>query len=171
MAKSELGLREAANDAIAQAAFENDSKKAEIAVISYSLGKLLSKAHFQRSKNWPRVADSILREINEAVSLARSDEFGLLEKKLSSVVSTVAKVDFEFGNYWQNLIEKARVKQASSAYALGLSLSQACGLTCCDKQALFNYIGFTKMHEETPVLKNISERVDRLKELLAEKKP
>ena len=160
------GLRETANKAISQAALENDSLKASLAVVAYALGKILEKEHFQKETSWPRIQSSIRSELINAVMLAKKQDFNKLKIALLSITNRISKIDYRFGNYWQNLIEKSRVKQASSAYALGVSLSQATQLTGCDKEELFNYIGFTKMHEETPVIKTIRERVESLSSIL-----
>jgi hypothetical protein len=72
------------------------------------------------------------------------------------------------GNYVSNLYEKARIKMASSAYGLGLSLSQAAMLTGADKKQLLNYIGITKMHDEIKETKGIASRIKSLKKALEE---
>ncbi|MDO8625477.1 MAG: hypothetical protein Q7R47_05320 [Candidatus Diapherotrites archaeon] len=159
-------LRSVANTAISQSAMENDALKAELAVISYALEKLIGKPHFQKSKKWNFVLSSIAREFAVAVVAAKKQDMDSVKRSLLDVTKRISATDDEFGHYWEGLVEKSRVKQASTAYAFGLSLSAACALTSANKQELFSYIGYTKMHEETPVLGSIQERVGALESVL-----
>ncbi len=165
-ASDSLGLRELSNQAINSAALDNDPVMAEVAVIAYALSKLLAKAHFQKESSWPALVSSVKKDLVAAIVFAKKQDWKKTTQLLKNITSTISKTDARFGNFWQNGVEKARVKLASSAYALGLSLSQAHMLTGCDKSELFNYIGFTKMHEETPVSKSIVVRVKELDGLI-----
>ncbi len=160
------GLRETANAAISAAALENNSTKAKLAVIAYALTKLLQKEHFQKEPGWKAFKTQVGKKILNAILAAKKEDTSQMSQILISISDRISMVDREFGNYYENLVEKARVKQASTAYAYGLSLGQAAALTGCNQKELFNYIGYTKMHEETPVLGSIEDRVKRLQEIL-----
>jgi hypothetical protein len=165
-AANPAALRELANAAIGTAALENDPLKAEIAVLTYALEKLLGKPHFQKERQWAAVMSGIARALSDAVGSAGRDDTEKVKKALAQIASRVSQIDAEYGHYLEDLVDKARVKQASTAYAFGLSLSQACILTGANKQELFSYIGYTRMHEETPPSASIRERVKSLKSML-----
>jgi ElaB/YqjD/DUF883 family membrane-anchored ribosome-binding protein len=159
-------LRGISNQAIREAALQNDSLRAELAVISYALHKLLSKEHVRSDKKWEKIQKSVLKKLEEAIQNLNNKKMGEFEKSLSGIASQIKQTDESLGNYSQNLMEKSRVKQASSLYALGLSLGQATALTNADKKSLFNYIGYTKMSDENPSQKTIVERVKELEKVL-----
>lgn len=159
-------LRGISNQAIREAALQNDSLRAEIAVIAYALHKLLSKEHVRSDKQWQKTQKNVLRKLEEGIKKLENKKIAEFEKTVSSIASQIRETDESLGNYAQNLMEKSRVKQASSLYALGLSLGQATALTNADKKSLFNYIGYTKMGDENPSQKTIADRVKELEKVL-----
>lgn len=159
-------LRSISNQAIREAALQNDSLRAEIAVVAYALHKLLSKEHVRSDKQWKKIQKSVQQKLEEGIKNLENKKISEFEKNLSGITKQIRETDESLGNYAQNLMEKSRVKQASSLYALGLSLGQATALTNADKKALFNYIGYTKMSDENPTRKTIAERVKELEKVL-----
>ena len=163
-------LRGLSSRLIKEAAIENNFAKAELSVIAYSLHKIESKSHFVTAKNWPKVKSTIADNLDAASFAADNHNNRVFLSKIKSVISQIVKIDSEIGNYAQSIYEKAKVKQASSAYAFGLSVAQAAALTGADKKELQNYIGFTKMIDEEAESKTIITRVNELKVLLGDKK-
>ena len=91
-----------------------------------------------------------------------------IDKSLDIAIKDIQDFDKEAGNYIQDVIYKARVKQASRAYALGLSLGKAAELTGVEKSFLLSYIGVTKIHDMPfTQSKPAIERYKYLKEVLS----
>ena len=66
-------------------------------------------------------------------------------------------------------MHKARIKQASRAYSMGLSLGEAASLTGANKTQLLRYIGSTKIHDQIrESRKKAIDRYNDLKKLLGE---
>jgi len=161
-----FALREIGNKAIRKAALENNRQLAQVALVAYCLHKLSSKQHIVRHGKWASVRKSILVNLRKAVkALEKGDEKGF-GRALEDAVVKIRAFDKSLGNYVQGLYEKARVKYASEAYALGLGLGQAAALTGADKKNLLNYIGVTKVHDRESVTYGIRERLGKLKEKL-----
>lgn len=159
-------LKRLGSDLISEAAVKNEVNLAKISVIAYSLYKILSKDHFLKNRKWPSVSESIDSELLKAVQSAeKGDEKGLNEH-LSHAIHKIELIDEELSNFARNIFEKARIKQASSAYASGLSLAQAASLTGADKKELQKYIGATTIHDEQPVFMGIEQRLQALREAL-----
>lgn len=159
-------LREIADQAVYRASLENDSLQAEIAVLAYALHKLLTKEHLQGQKGWKIIQKNIRMDLADAQKALVQKNVPAFEKLLDHLQEHVYKIDSREGHFVQNLLEKSRVKQASSLYAFGLSLGQATGLTGANKKDLFNYIGYTKMHDEQKTASQIESRVKRLDKVL-----
>jgi len=164
--KRVLELRGLSNRLIREAAIEENFAKAELGVISYALHKLESKHHIVSSKNWGKVKQIIVTNLESAVFAAKQNNSGMLMEKLKAIIRSIDKIDIELGHYAQSIYDKAKVKQASLAYSYGLSISKAAELTGADKKELQSYIGFTTMHDEETEQKTIAQRVLELKNLL-----
>jgi len=156
-------LRELSNEAIREASLNNDSFMAEIAIAAYALHKLSTKEHITKSRNWERIRKNILRALERSVSLVNSAKIEEFEGSLRATIDSVRSADSELGYFTQNLYDKARIKLASTAYSLGLSLSQAVELTHADKSKVLPYIGGTKIYDEEMYEKGISERLAEIK--------
>ncbi len=141
-----IKLREIANQAMEEAVLRNDKLLASVAIFSYSLSKILTKVHFRKREDWGKFKKVMSRELSMLVGLTktRKDIYRIIENKL---IKLVEEIDKEAGNYTRNLVYKARVKMASTAYALGVSIGTAVELTGADKFELLRYIGVTKIHD------------------------
>jgi len=160
-------LKALSKELIEEAALNNDKLKALMALIAYSLYKLCSKAHVLESPKWKFAREQILQHLDKGIVELRAKKFKEFELELQKAVEDISKIDSEISNYAVAVFEKAKTKLASTAYSFGLSLGQAAALTGAGKKDLLNYIGFTKMHDEAGVSLGISERLKKLKEVLA----
>lgn len=158
-------LRNTSNEAIEKAALDSDKRLAHISLIAYALHKLISKPHFIKSRKWSEARKKIISSLNQSIDFLERNKFSEFEKELEKLSLRVKSVDSSLGNFMQNVYDKARVKQASRAYALGMSLSQAASLTNSSARDLLSYVGSTKIHEKEKPFISIKERKRFLKEL------
>ncbi len=159
-------LRGMSSRLIREAALSNDYAKAELGVIAYALHKIESKQHFVNSPQWGRLKQTVKEDLKSSgIGIKNNDTKQFLEA-LKKVIQHITKIDAELGNFAIGIYEKAKVKQASLAYSYGLSIAQAADLTGADKKELQSYIGATTMHDEETEIKNISERVKELKDII-----
>ncbi len=165
-----LDLRGLSSRLTREAAIETDYAKAELGVIAYALHKIETKQHFVDNPKWARVKAQISTVLEGALFAAENNNKSLLIKKLKQIINEIESIDSDLGNFAQNIYEKAKVKQASLAYSIGLSIAQASELTGADKKEVQSYIGFTKMPDEETEAKTISSRIQELKKLLEVKK-
>jgi hypothetical protein len=163
-----IELRILGNKSIGEAAYHSDKLFAELSIIAYSLHKMSIKTHITKSPKWEKIKKTILLTLDDAIEELEKKNIPGFEEALENIGTKLFETDKEMGNYVSNLYEKARIKMASSAYGLGLSLSQAAMLTGADKKQLLNYIGITKMHDEIKETKGIASRIKSLKKALEE---
>lgn len=155
-----MALKELSNQAIERAILTESRALVNVSLVSYSLSKLLSKPHLFREEQWKDFEGHILDELSRKVAP---------EKVLGDIIKDIADYDRSTGNYLTDLIDKARVKQASRAYALGLSLGRAAELTGADKTNLLDYVGMTRIHER-PFTKSrsVEQRFKNIKKLFGD---
>lgn len=159
-------LKILANDIIEEAALKDNRELAKIAVISYALYKILSKNHFIRNKRWKGTARQIEKEFENAIRAASIGDTEITLSALGRIGEIIEFIDRELSNFAGNIYGKAKMKQASTAYATGLSLSRAAELTGADRKELQMYIGSTRIHDENPGRTGISKRLKMFKEML-----
>ncbi len=157
-----LTLKRTSNESIEKAALKSDRLLAEVSLIAYSLSKLSSKEHIVKNAKWPAAKKTILVSLSRAISSLKESRLQEFERNLRKISENVTRTDEKLGHYVLNIYNKAKLKQASRAYAFGLSLSSAADLTGADKKHLLEYIGATKIHEEERSPMKIRERLKHL---------
>ncbi|MDO8634173.1 MAG: hypothetical protein Q7K34_02675 [archaeon] len=162
-----FGLKEASNRALGLAVAGFDKTYAKIAIAAYVLSKITSKEHILKNPLWHDVKNTILKALEDAAEILRKNKAKKFEKKLGEIEEDTREIDKKFGNYLKNTWDKAKIKIASSAYAQGLSLSQATEIAGADKADLQNYIGFTKIHDEGKTSSSMKHRMKILREVFA----
>ena len=160
-----IALKESSQDCLQSAAMLNDQNYASLALIGYSLNKLVSKRHIVIDKKWANIKAKIMRELDLAAYSLSREKPKAFGKSLDTIIEIVTEVDNEFGRYAIGIEEKARLKMASAAYGLGLSLSQASELTGAQKEDVQGYIGWTKMHDEEGRTMGIEARLRPLRKM------
>jgi hypothetical protein len=156
----DVELRDLSNRAIESAAFTEDRVLVHISIVAYSLGKLMDKPHLFKTDEWNKFKKHILEDLRRKKDL---------EIVLNEIITDVKGFDEGLGNYTRDVIEKARIKQASRAYALGISLKRASELTGASLSSLMDYIGATKIHDRPfTSSKSVRERYNNVKKILGE---
>ena len=160
-----MGMRKLGNSLIEDASAENNKMLANVALIAYSLHKLSSKSHISGHETWIRVKSRVISSLRRAESaLEKGDEKGF-DSIINGIERDINGVDSKLGYFIQGIHEKARVKYASTAYSLGLSLSQASELTGANKKRVLEYIGATKISDTEKSEFGIGERLKRLRKV------
>jgi len=167
LAGNSMKLKEVSNEATSEAVISGDATFARIAVVVYSLGKLSSKQHVVESTKWGSMKKAILDALNRLEDMLRKNKIPEFVKAAGSFEQEVRGVDNELSNYVRNIIDKARIKVSSSAYAQGLSLSKAAELTGANKTDLQNYIGITKIHDEEVTGHFMGERMKTARKIFS----
>ena len=161
-----LHLKRLGEDSIKEAVMENNTHLASVSVIAYALYKIISKEHFTSDSRWATVNEIILKSLRESKEAVEKNNLKLLEKRLNIIVKEIQIIDDQLSNYARNVFEKAKIKQASTAYALGLSIGKSSELTGADYKELQKYIGVTRIHDEHITRIGLKERLNTLKEML-----
>lgn len=152
-------LKETSNHAILDAIETLDKSTAKIAVLAYSLSKIVSKEHVLKNPLWGKAKKNMSSLLFECTKFLKKNKQHKFQKKLEKIEKMVKEVDNEIGNYVRNVWDKAKIKIASSFYAKGLSLSQASQLAEANKAELQNYIGITKIHDEEKTGYSMKQRM------------
>lgn len=162
--KDSFKLRELSKELIRKSAVFSSELFAELSVLAYSLHKLFSKAHFSEQKTWKNFVNNTREQLLELEKTIETRQKAL--ERIEKILFAIEQFDKEHGNYSQSIVEKARIRQASFLYGLGMSLSKAAELCKTQTKSLQSYIGYTKIHEEHEDEISIKKRTKTLKTIL-----
>ncbi|RLG21199.1 hypothetical protein DRN74_02925 [Candidatus Micrarchaeota archaeon] len=162
--KSEyLKLRDMSNDLLRDAILNEETQLIELSLLCYALYKIASKSNLRRRPEWEKFKKDMLHLLKRAEEKSQTREE--LDKVLREMLELTSSFYENLGIYIDNVVEKARLKQAIRAYSMGLSLGQAAALTGVSKGRLLSMIGKTKIHDRHEA-KTAIERYKDLKGFL-----
>ena len=160
--KDQEGIHTLENQTLEIAVTKDDRDYSSLCIIMYGIRKMQSKAHINTNDAWKKTENNILNELKDCTFVLKSDKIEEFRKTIKDVEEEIRQTDKALGHYINQIIDDARIKLASSAYAYGLSASQASDLFSISKDQLMNFVGVTKMPDEDVRFKSIKERVSLL---------
>ncbi len=145
-------LKEISNHTIHNASIFQDKDSITIAIIVYSLYKILSS-------NSSSVG-IILKKLYEIENALAKEDYEKYHSLLKNMLNFLSKKSKEFKKNITEVIRQAQIKKGSKLYDHGISISKAADLLGISVWELMNYIGKTEINNTfnygVPVNKRIS---------------
>jgi hypothetical protein len=162
MKKNQKKMKKA-NSRIAEELMASFSEELfRLAVISYSLYKIMSKPRFYR-KQYGQGMERIGQILGYMERKAgRKKEYLVAADNFRE---TILEMESEDPRFVKSLIDKGKLKTAVVLYAQGMSLSLASELTRIPKQDIMDYTGKTMMADRVEEAIGISERIKNAKRI------
>lgn len=143
-------LKELSNHIIHDASVFQDESSLSIAVIIYSLSKII-----ERKGN---ISPAIIIGLEKLkIDLQQQNE-DLSKRTLKSLVQKIAQEDNRLKIYITEVLDQAKIKKGGKLYALGLSISKSAELLGVSYWELANYVGKTTSGDVKPRI-NSRERL------------
>lgn len=139
-------LKDLSNQTIHTASITQDPDNVAVAVIIYSLSKIIEKPTLKSNKNWSKFYNSILMETDHLIDIIKNKD----EKHLSVHIEEFRKKVSGFGNlkkYIEEVFRKASINKASRIYEHGISMERTAGLLGITLFELAGYAGQSEITE------------------------
>ena len=134
-------VKELSNQTIHNSSIFQDKDSVSIAVIIYSLYKILLRGVDKKKYTLFR------RDVQQALKcLKKGDQRGY-EKNLQQLMRGITAIDKKIGLYVAKIIHQAQIKKGSKIYDHGISLAQSASVLGISQWELMNYVGKTKIIE------------------------
>ncbi|MCP3684880.1 MAG: hypothetical protein GY861_19635 [bacterium] len=147
-----LRLRELSNHTIHNASIFQDEDSLSIAVVVYSISKILERNGIDKEK----IASMFLKA---SFFLEKNDEKGY-RKVTKDILKFISRKDSKLRIYIEEVVRQAEIKKGTGLFAHGISVAQASFLLGISQWELMNYIGKTRITDEFPEGMNVQKRLD-----------
>jgi len=137
------------------------------ALITYVLAKMLSKPRYFAHGKAKEKLSGIDKLLRACESFAKEADYASLLSTQGKILSSMEKMDEEDRRFVKGIMQKARLKIASTLYAQGISLGNASDITGADKREVLLYAGQTMMFDRLRERKGIEERMKELREIFS----
>ena len=156
--KDTLKLKQLSDQTNNTASRTQDADNIAVAVIVYSLGKILERGYVEN-------LDVVVRKINDVIRSVKKDG-NLLKKNLKQLRAEIGKTSPRMKKYIQEVFRKASINKASKIYGHGVSMQNTAKLLGITVWELANYAGQTGVLDahKTKTL-GVRERIKLVKEI------
>ncbi len=150
-------LKRLSNHTIHNASIFQDEYSVSIAVIIYSLSKIL-----ERGK--PKV-EKIKELMNHAVVFLQKDDVESYKAIIKQIFKYIADVDSRLKLFIEEVVRQAEIKKSTKIYDHGISLGQAANILGISQWELMNYVGKTEFIDYNYKRPDAVEKVKYTREL------
>lgn len=148
-------IKNLSNQTTNTAALTNDPDNIAIAVIVYSISKLLERQDYQKLPGWKEFYNTIFKCLDNTISSVKGNDEARIKTNLRALRDSLIKVSGSLKRYISDVFRKASINKASKIYEHGLSMEKTAKLLGITMYELASYAGQKELVAETPVVKGI----------------
>ena len=138
-----LKIKELSNQTTNTASYTQDPDNIAVAVIVYSIGKILERADYRNLKGWDNFYRTVISSLDYAIEdVARNNEEGF-RKHFEMIRKSINKLSGKLKKYIETVFRSAQINKASRIYEHGVSMAQTAEILGITPYELAEYAGRT----------------------------
>tara|TARA_Y100000310_G_C20658072_1_gene803092 strand:- start:1095 stop:1682 length:588 start_codon:yes stop_codon:yes gene_type:complete len=142
-----IKLKQISNKTIHSASINQDVDSITIAVIIYSLSKLLERTNYNEYPGFKKFMKSFMKHLNHSIISLKQNKEKKFKKELRSIRANVSKISGNFKRHLQDVFKKASINKASRIYEHGISMEKTAKLLGISIWELAEYTGQTRISD------------------------
>ena len=165
--KNNVGkLKNLSNQTIHTSSIQQDPDNIAVAVIVYSLSKIIERRKYTYYKEWPNFYKKYMSHIREAIKDLEKDNITHFRVHVKDIQKEINKLSPKFKKYIQDVFRKAEINKASRIYEHGISMEQTARLLGITLWELAEYAGQTGISDvNLTVTLDIKKRLKQAKDI------
>jgi len=142
-----INLKALSNRTIHSATTSQDMDNIIVAVIVYSLGKILERENYKEISGWKFFFKETLKNLDEALKSLKKENLEKFRFFLGKIRQSANEIDSNLSSYIKDIFYKASINKASKLYQHGISAQKAAELLGVSLWDLASYIGQSSINE------------------------
>ena len=142
-----ITIKNLSNQTINTASLTQDPDNVAVAVIIYSLGKVLERHQYQEFKGWDKFYEVVISSIDHSIKDLESAGGQNVGKDIGIITKEIEKLSGTLKKYIQDVFWKARINKASKIYEHGISMEQTAKLLGITLYELASYAGQARIDD------------------------
>jgi len=134
-------IGELSNQTINTASRTQDPDNIAVAVIIYSIGKILSRPDYRKYPGWKKYYQILTESLDEIISALLNKEDKRVSDKLNQIRDSINHLSGNLKFYIQDVFRKASINKASKIYEHGISMETTSKLLGISMWELASYAG------------------------------
>lgn len=148
-------IKNLSDQTVNTASLTQDPDNIAVAVIVYSLSKILERPKYRRLPGWNKFHKVILDSLNKSIVDIKKGDESKFRKDFELIRKAIGNLSGRLKDYIQEVFRKAQINKASKIYEHGISLEQTAKLLGITMFELANYAG-TQDIPDTPEAKTMN---------------
>ena len=163
-----IELKELSDQTLHSASVNQDKISIAIAVMVYSLGKILERTSYREYPSWNYFIKNFMHNIDMAREMLEKNNEKMFEKHITAIESLIDKLTGNLKKHIVDVFERARINKASRIYEHGISMEKTAELLGITMFELADYAGKTgipdiNLSKTLPIEKRIKYAMDIFK--------
>lgn len=150
-------VKSLSNQTINTSALAQDPDNIAVAVIVYSLGKVLERQQYQEFRGWKDFYSHVLDSMDHSIKDLEAGNDKNLGRDLEIINKEIEKLSGKLKKYIQDVFWKAKINKASKIYEHGISMEQTAKLLGITLYELASYTGQARI-EDVPLENTLDVR-------------
>ncbi|MBW2999803.1 hypothetical protein KY339_03950, partial [Candidatus Woesearchaeota archaeon] len=167
--RNSIRLRRLSNYSIHNASIFQDEDSVSMAVIIYSIAKIIERYRYNETAAWTKNYSDFARELVQAKNDLEKNNFEHYRIVIKGLFKEISKVDTKLRIYIEEVIAKSKIKKGSLIYEHGISLARAAEILGISQWELMNYVGKTTIVTRLDEAVSIKKRIERVREAVQKK--
>jgi hypothetical protein len=161
-------MKELSNRTIHSASIYGDVDNIAVAVIVYTISKIVERKKYQQYPAWPAFFQACMNGLSIAIIALQKNDMEKFRSALKEIRKRVSKISGHLRAYIQDVFRKAEINKASRIYEHGISMQKTAELLGISIFELAEYAGTTGIADvDLSITKDIKERIKFAKEIFA----
>lgn len=136
-------LRNLSNQTINTSALTQDSDNIAVAVIVYSLSKIVERQDYRQLLGWNAFYKKIILLLEKSAEDIEKKEYEKFRRDFKDIRGTIDNLSGKLKKYIKEVLRSAEVSKASRLYEHGISMEQTANLLGITMYELADYVGRT----------------------------
>jgi len=144
IAKGDIfAIKNLSNQTINTASLTQDPDNITVAVIVYSLSKILGRQDYHKLPDWEKFKIVFTSAVDGTIAGLKENNEKIVSDYLEKIRAAIDKLSGKLKIYIQDVFRKARINKASRIYEHGISMGQTAKLLGITQFELASYAGQT----------------------------
>ena len=139
--KDVIKLKDLSNQTIHSACAQQDSASITIAVIIYSISKLIERDDYMKIEKWDSLIKTFNYTLDNAIRELKNENYSNYQKQIQKAREVLESASINLKPYIQDVLKKAAINKASRIYEHGISIEQTAKILGITIWELSDYIG------------------------------
>ena len=136
-------IKNLSNQTINTASLTQDPDNIAVAVVVYSLNKILEREHYKQYPEWEKIHKTIIYSLECSIEDLEKNDLKDFRKDFENIRLCIKKISGRLKEYIQEVFRKAQINKASRIYEHGISMEQTAKLLGITMFELADYAGRT----------------------------